>query len=371
MQPSIRQTAEQFYKILTGEIDYSPVVMQFFKSAGSVAAYKHDDSEQKKVLNAIRAIPEIQKHCQQWLTLTDQKHTDPDLLAEQFIANIVSSVQEDRLISEYRNICGQHIRTAGRWNDYRFCRPNKKVGWTLQMTVKGSGRYNCVRSVIDTEPRDILLFAPDAYLDNYRHPDCEQWQVTWLLFREDYRVNDLLDWPEVASGIYRLKAGTGDQLSALENIAADLMKADVADTTKAIRIRATMVEHFLLRCTDLIPETFSSEKDHRVIKAMAFMEENLNSSFTLEQVAAEACLSPSRFSALFRENCGTGPMQWREEKRITRACHKLANSHTMIAAIAAELGYADQVTFSRNFRKYMEMTPSQYRKRFNKRFNEQ
>ena len=47
--------------------------------------------------------------------------------------------------------------------------------------------------------------------------------------------------------------------------------------------------------------------DPRILRAVAYIRAHLDAPLTLEEVAAEACLSPSRFRHLFVERFGEDP----------------------------------------------------------------
>jgi AraC-like DNA-binding protein len=47
--------------------------------------------------------------------------------------------------------------------------------------------------------------------------------------------------------------------------------------------------------------------------------------------------------------------------RIEQACHRLRHSLDPISEIALDCGYADQASFTRQFRKSVGLTPSAYR----------
>ncbi len=57
------------------------------------------------------------------------------------------------------------------------------------------------------------------------------------------------------------------------------------------------------------------------------MTQNLNQDFTLEEIAAHTCLSPSRLGHLFRDEMKMTITQWRDDQRISRAKQLLVTTH--------------------------------------------
>jgi AraC family transcriptional regulator len=83
---------------------------------------------------------------------------------------------------------------------------------------------------------------------------------------------------------------------------------------------------------------------------------------TLAEVAAEAGVPPVRLARAFRRAYGETPGDYLRRERIRRACERLASAEVSLAAIAAELGFADQSHFTRVFRKLVGITPGAWRR---------
>jgi AraC-like DNA-binding protein len=84
---------------------------------------------------------------------------------------------------------------------------------------------------------------------------------------------------------------------------------------------------------------------------------------TVEQVAAAFGLQPRRLQRLFEEYVGVGPKWVIQRYRLHEAAQRLAASPgTDCAALALELGYADQAHFSRDFKKLVGRPPGEYQR---------
>lgn len=107
----------------------------------------------------------------------------------------------------------------------------------------------------------------------------------------------------------------------------------------------------------------SSEK--RIPAAMQrteeYMWEHLSQPVTLKELAGNASLSIPRFAALFRICYGDSPMHSLLVKRMTLAAELLKYRQSSCKEIAARVGYPDQLQFSRRFRQFHGVSPTQYR----------
>lgn len=81
------------------------------------------------------------------------------------------------------------------------------------------------------------------------------------------------------------------------------------------------------------------------------------------ELAAECCLSESRFTHLFREVTGKSLTEFIAALRMERACELLAGSDMSVRSIGEAVGYEDQNYFSRCFKKSVGCTPREYRRR--------
>jgi AraC-like DNA-binding protein len=105
-------------------------------------------------------------------------------------------------------------------------------------------------------------------------------------------------------------------------------------------------------------------KRHRrssVDSIVQFMQVNIREPLTLAEFAAEAGMSVSHFSELFRVRTGKSPMAYFVDLRIRHACRLLDLGGQSIKSVAVECGYRDPYYFSRVFKKVMGSSPDKYR----------
>jgi PAS domain S-box-containing protein len=88
---------------------------------------------------------------------------------------------------------------------------------------------------------------------------------------------------------------------------------------------------------------------------------HLDSPLHLEELAAMAQLSVFQLDQRIRALFGISAGQYVIRARIDGACIRLQNSQEPISDIALGCGYADQASFTRQFRKSVGLTPSAYR----------
>jgi two-component system response regulator YesN len=82
---------------------------------------------------------------------------------------------------------------------------------------------------------------------------------------------------------------------------------------------------------------------------------------SLDEVSKIVNISPYYFSKLFKEETGENFIEYVTEARIRGAKELLADPGISIKEVCAMSGYSDPNYFSRIFKKYEGVTPSEYR----------
>lgn len=99
----------------------------------------------------------------------------------------------------------------------------------------------------------------------------------------------------------------------------------------------------------------------RIISALSFMENNYKKSMELQTIAEAQGISKSSLIKYFNEAFGVPPMEYLTNIRLQKAIALFNTPSLNITDIAYEVGFNDSNYFSRQFRKKMKMTPSEYR----------
>jgi AraC-like DNA-binding protein len=81
----------------------------------------------------------------------------------------------------------------------------------------------------------------------------------------------------------------------------------------------------------------------------------------LREVAKEVGVSVDHFIRGFRSRFGASPAQYRAQEKLRHAAHCLRAGDEPIKALAADLGFADAYSFTRAFRRYFGVLPSDLR----------
>ena len=99
-----------------------------------------------------------------------------------------------------------------------------------------------------------------------------------------------------------------------------------------------------------------------VDKAIAYMRDHLSEPVSLDSVARHACLSPVYLSRLFRQKTGETYSSHLARLRVERASQLLRDRRIKVYEVCERVGYTDVRHFYKTFRRFLGVTPTEYRK---------
>jgi AraC family transcriptional regulator len=87
------------------------------------------------------------------------------------------------------------------------------------------------------------------------------------------------------------------------------------------------------------------------------MDARLDTSLSVEVLAAEVGLSPAHFARAFKETMGVAPHRYLLHLRLERARRLLDAGDATLSGVAQRAGFADQAHFTRLFKREYGVTP--------------
>lgn len=101
-----------------------------------------------------------------------------------------------------------------------------------------------------------------------------------------------------------------------------------------------------------------------VQNAIAYVKDHYAQPITLTEIAESIGISTSYLSSTFKSETNTGLSNYISFYRIQTACKLLRQTNDSIYQIAASVNISDTTYFCKQFKKYVGLTPSEYRKIF-------
>ena len=105
----------------------------------------------------------------------------------------------------------------------------------------------------------------------------------------------------------------------------------------------------------------NKEHSYQVDKICTYISRNIFHKITIPEIAAYAELSPNYMSSLFAAEMGISIHNYIQREKVVIACNLLMHTERPVSEIAVYLGFKTQSNFSAVFRKWKNMSPSEYR----------
>jgi len=138
---------------------------------------------------------------------------------------------------------------------------------------------------------------------------------------------------------------------------------DVQNAAGYEELRRWFLDKTRAVCSNMVL-TKKKESEDVVARVKAYIDENYQKEVSLDEVSRMVNISPYYFSKLFKQGTGQNFIEYLTQTRMRHARGFLENPDYSIKQVCVMAGYSDPNYFSRIFKKYEGVTPSEYRERF-------
>lgn len=154
------------------------------------------------------------------------------------------------------------------------------------------------------------------------------------------------------------------QISYFENIITLLEKGFSTDIIEYVNIQLSQLLASFTYYDVHAKINYKKSSTEVVNSVIRFMQENIHTTLTIDDLANHLKYSPSYLYSLFKKGTGYSPINYFNHLKIQKACNYLSFTDKSIKEIAFILGYTDPFYFSRVFKKLIEVSPTEYRNKF-------
>ncbi len=131
---------------------------------------------------------------------------------------------------------------------------------------------------------------------------------------------------------------------------------------KAVRTIRKKQQELGILPAEKSPSEAGSGADLVRSRILPYIEENLASSFSVEDLARMAMLNPHYLMRIFKKETGSSILEYVQDLKMQRAREMLTYTGWSVETIAEKLGYGTSSYFYKCFKKHEGMTPREYRR---------
>ncbi|MEJ7768904.1 MAG: AraC family transcriptional regulator [Chitinophagaceae bacterium] len=250
----------------------------------------------------------------------------------------------------------------------------------IVLVIKSTGRRMVGDHIGYFEEEDLVFMGPrlphvwinDSHYLNSKEPDSADGIV--IHFVEDFLGETFLRIPEMENfkkflsfSCYGM-AIKGDAKHKINAIMKGMLESSglqrLASLFTIFDILANSSEYDLLASPGFIQSTELKSSD-RFKNINEYIMKNFDKDIALPKIASVANMGVTTFCNFFKEHYRLTFVEYLNKVRIGHACKLLSEKDHNIVEIAYDSGYNNLANFNRQFKKFKQMSPSEYRKTLN------
>lgn len=135
------------------------------------------------------------------------------------------------------------------------------------------------------------------------------------------------------------------------------------DETESIMYLRIELDKILKTLIDWLQQDGITQYKKKVSLVIQFIQKNIDKPISLAMIANEVCLSEIHISRLFKKETGKSVIEYINEEKMKIAKKLLENETIKIKDVANQIGFKDQLYFSKIFKKQFGISPREYRKK--------
>lgn len=241
--------------------------------------------------------------------------------------------------------------------------------------VDGSGTLFIGDRIKAIQPGETVLIpsqTPHYWLfDTFQDQELEMESINCIVLhlKKNLGIENLLAMPELQA--VKQLFEHSDRGFYLDKTNSKLIKNHFEQVLNASNLDKLISLFKLLECIQdsskemLTSENYAmlhqSEDQHRMNNLMDYIRENYKQPIKLVDLASLAGLTENSFCRYFKQKTGKTPVQFITELRVSHACTQLRNSKMSLKEICYDSGFNNFVSFHKNFKNILGLTPLQFR----------
>jgi len=231
--------------------------------------------------------------------------------------------------------------------------PGVRDHYLMHYVISGKGTFQVNGRSFSLAKGDVFLIRPDESIFYQADAD-EPWEYCWVGF-QGTEAKLLLDETDLRSDAPVLHGVSGDVYKQMMRI---------YESQGSLAYQAAYMTGALYQLLAALIRDRRVAAPHReadcVRRACEFIANNFVMPISVEDIAAHVGLSRSRLYRLFIAELRLSPVQVITQYRIRQACALLRRGGLSVKAVAASVGFENQLYFSRRFREVMGVSPTEF-----------
>lgn len=249
------------------------------------------------------------------------------------------------------NCCGISAMDA----PFKTYAPHGRHDYYLMYVFHGQLQAQAGDAFFTLSPGDALIYSPDqAY--GYQRLGDEKMVYLWVHFTGAQAKSILASRSLALDTVFPLSQSLEQEFEAIYQLFITRPRFYLDEANSRLDLLLSLIGRYSQPMAD-------DYRRDRIKKSLNYLHQHYAERITLKHLATMEYLSPSRYSALFRQIMGTAPQQYLIDLRIKNALNLLHATDLSVSEVARSVGYEDALYFSRLFHRHLGFSPRMARER--------
>ncbi len=257
----------------------------------------------------------------------------------------------------YVKFCGMQACTPG----YSYG-PAVRQHYLIHYCLSGKGEYHVHNKIYHIKAGDAFLITPQN-VTFYRADMDDPWTYAWVgfdgqkakLYLERCRLNE------------QNLVVHCEYIDEIRETMISMLAHYKLSYSNEMFIQGEFF-HFLsyfMKSANLTYKEDTHQSDNSYIqKALEYIQNNYQNVITVQEIADYLSLNRSYLTTLFKQHLHLSAQEFIKRYRMNQAEELLVTTDLTINQISFSCGYGNQLSFSKAFKQYHQISPKEYRKQY-------
>lgn len=247
---------------------------------------------------------------------------------------------------------------------YEECSPGYSYGpkirsyHMIHFVFEGKGDVHINEHVFHLNAGDAFLI-PAGKVSYYEADKDNPWHYAWINF---LGINSHMYLSQIMTstdGIYVIRSL---ETAKYKTLIMDILDIQETSTSQYFRVTGILYQIMAMLFQDIGFQENSWGRFSVIDEVKFYLDINYAEKIRLQDIARKYGVHPNYLTRAFHEKYGVSPKQYLMDLKLKKACRLLTTTELNISVIAGSLGFDDQFSFAKCFKKSYAVSPSDYRK---------
>jgi len=262
---------------------------------------------------------------------------------------------QNNAVDIYLSTCGIQNCTSG-----HFFGPGMRKEYILHFICEGKGIYTVNGTTYELFKGDVFLICPETEV-YYKADANTPWSYVWVGF-QGIKASTYLRY----AGLDKEKlTGHFENTTVILSYVHQMILARTLTWSNELKRDASLLQVLaaLIDNNQSVVKKSHYDYPHLIYieQAKDYIATYYDTDIRISNLADYIGINRSYLTQIFKKSLGLSPQEYVINYRIVQACALLENPDIKISVIASKVGYDNPLTFSRIFKRYKGISPSEYR----------